>query len=139
MKFQLGNISLTGRLARDPELRYTPQGTAITKFSIPFSYGEKNSQGEWENKTNWWNITVFDKQAEEINTKLVKGDMVAVSGTPVCRTYTNKDGVEKFSLEVQYAQVFNLSPNKRTDAPADGVTDIDTGLAVSIPETELPF
>ena len=139
MRFQLSKVNLTGRLGRDVEMRYTQEGTAVSKFSIPVGYGEK-VDGEWQNKTNWWNVTLFGKQAEDANEKLVKGDMVAVSGTPVCRTYINKEGVEKFALEVQYAEVVKLSPTKREDAPvSDGVSDIETGLPVEIPESELPF
>lgn len=138
MKFQMFTGTLTGRLGRDVEMRYTPEGTAVSKFSIPFGYGEKNAQGEWENKTNWWNVTLFGKPAEDANEKLAKGDLVAVSGTPICRTYTNKDGVEKYALEIQYAQVVKLS---KSDAPpaTNSVTDIESWLPVGVPEDSLPF
>lgn len=79
-----------GFLARDPEVRYTADGTAITNFSIPV--GEKYKDTE---RTTWYRVTVFGKQAESASTMLKKGSSVIVSGRIQEDKYTDKEGVER--------------------------------------------
>ena len=74
----LNRIILIGRLTKDPELRYTPSGVAVAKFTLAVDRNFKNQQGEKE--TDFINIVVWQKQAENVANYLLKGKLAAVEG-----------------------------------------------------------
>jgi single-strand DNA-binding protein len=88
-------IQLLGNLGRDPESHYTPDGIAVTKFSIAVSKKVKNSE-----ETVWYNCTAWRNLAEMLNIHLRKGQMVFVQGDLNVRQYTTKDGRNGTSLDV---------------------------------------
>ena len=92
--------AFTGNLGRDSELRYLPNGDPICSFSvgIKYGYGEKAT-------TTWANCSLFGKRAESLHPYLKKGQQVACSGEVNLRTYTNKEGAEKTSLDVRVANI----------------------------------
>ena len=101
-------ITITGRLAADPELRFAATGTAMCNISIPDQKRVKNAQtGEWEDAsaTTWFRVTVFKEAAESLAESARKGDTVVVTGRLITREWTNKEGEVKSSLEVDYATV----------------------------------
>jgi single-strand DNA-binding protein len=89
-------ITITARLARDPELRETPHGKSLCKLSLP------NDSGWGENKlTTWWGCTIWGKRGETAAQYLKKGSWVTVTGVPSLRKYEKRDGSEGTSLEVE--------------------------------------
>jgi single-strand DNA-binding protein len=86
---------IAGYIARDPELRFTPNGKAVTQFSIPV----KRKMGEKE-ETDWYNIVVWGDEAEKVASEYSKGSKVKVKGRLQQRTYEGKDGVRHTSVEV---------------------------------------
>lgn len=88
-------IIIYGFLARDPELRYTANGTPVCNFSVATSEGK----GERE-KTTWFRVTFFNKQAEVASQYLQKGKPVYVEGRLSLDKYTDRDGKERQTLEV---------------------------------------
>ena len=86
---------ITGYVSREPDLRYSPTGTAYLKFSIPVEQGEKR-EGQWISDAAWWNFTVFGKWAEtlmDVNRPLAKGDLIRVTAKQVKITvWTPRDG-----------------------------------------------
>jgi len=102
------NITITGRLAADPELRFAASGTAMCNISVPDQKRVKNKDtGAWEDAsaTTWFRVTVFKDAAEALAEQARKGDQVVVSGRLITREWTNKDGEVKSSLEVDFATV----------------------------------
>lgn len=102
------NITITGRLASDPELRFAASGTAMCNISVPDQKRVKNKDtGVWEDAsaTTWFRVTVFGDAAESLAEHGRKGDQVVVTGRLITREWTNKDGEVKSSLEVDYATV----------------------------------
>jgi single-strand DNA-binding protein len=89
-------VTLLGNVGRDPEMSYSNDGVAITKFSIATSRKGKGGKEE----TTWWNITAFRGLGETINNYVHKGDMILVLGTPSLREYTRRDGGTGYSLDV---------------------------------------
>jgi single-strand DNA-binding protein len=87
-------LNFTGNAGRDAETRYTPNGDAITSFSVALTsgYGEKKL-------TTWINCSMFGKRGESVAQYIKKGTQVAVSGEFAARPYQTKEGVEKLSLE----------------------------------------
>lgn len=92
-------ITLVGNLGRDPELRYTPQGTAVCSFSMATNERRK-VDGEMQDITTWFRVTLWGKQAELASKHLVKGRQVYIEGTLRQDEYTDKDGKARTSLEV---------------------------------------
>jgi single-strand DNA-binding protein len=73
-------ITLVGNLGGDPEMRYLPNGTAVTNFSLATNRKWKGSDGQMQEETVWWRISVFGSQAEACNQYLSKGRQVLVEG-----------------------------------------------------------
>lgn len=99
----LATVTIIGHLGRDPEIRYMPDGSAVCNFSVATS--EKSRDQEY---TTWWRVNVWGKQAESCEQYLSKGRAVCVQGRVGMRSYTDKDGVERQSLEVNAQQVVFL-------------------------------
>lgn len=95
------NVTLTGTLGQDPELRFTQAGKAVVTLSVVTSKSVKNEQGKWENhEETWWRVTAWDQLAENVAETLTKGDPVIVVGRSFMEGYTTKDGEARQSLKV---------------------------------------
>jgi single-strand DNA-binding protein len=99
----LNRVILIGRLTADPELRYTSNSIAVGNFRLAVNRGFKNAQGEEE--TDFINIVVWRKQAENCKQYLAKGRLVAVEGALRIRTYQDKDGEKRWITEVEAENV----------------------------------
>jgi single-strand DNA-binding protein len=108
-------ITIVGYLGRDPELRYTPQGTALCKMSIATTEKRKNVTGETEEHTTWFRVTTWGRQAELANEYLTKGRQVYVEGRLRLEEYTDREGQKRFSAEVSATEIQFLG--QRTDMP----------------------
>jgi len=96
----LNKIMLIGNLGRDPELNVTQEGTPVTKFSLAVSRNTKTSTGEREKETEWFNIVAWRQLAEICERYLHKGSKVYIEGRLQTRKYTDRNGVERTSIEV---------------------------------------
>jgi len=114
-------ITIVGYLGRDPELRYTPQGTALCKMSIATTEKRKNVTGETEEHTTWFRVTAWGRQAELANEYLTKGRQVYVEGRLRLEEYTDREGQKRFSAEVSATEIQFLG--QRTDTP--GASDAE--------------
>jgi len=91
-------VILIGNLTRDPELRYTPDGTPVASFTLAVNRPFTNQQGERE--TDFIPIVIWRKQAERCSEYLAKGSQVAVEGRLQIRSYEDKDGIRRKVAEV---------------------------------------
>lgn len=91
---------LIGNLGRDPEMRYTPNGQAVTKFSIATTEKFKDKNGERQERTTWHNIVAWGRQAEVANEFLSKGRPVYIEGRIENRSYDDKDGNKRYISEI---------------------------------------
>jgi len=104
-------IMLIGNLGRDPEMRYTSSGVPVTSFSMAVSRKWTGQDGQQQEKTVWFRVTTWRKQAEIANQYLTKGSKVLVIGEiEEPRIYTANDGTQRTSLEVNAQQIKFLSP-----------------------------
>lgn len=131
-------VTLIGNLGRDPEQRFTPQGTAVTTFSVATSEKWTGQDGQPQEKTAWWRVSVFGKQAESCAEYLRKGSKVYVEGrmqadpkTGGPRIWEGKDGAPRASFEVTALTVKFLS------SKSDGQREQAAGEAAG--EEEYPF
>jgi len=102
-----------GRLVRDPELRYSPSGVAVTKFTVAVDRRFKNAQGEKE--TDFIQTTTFKQLAELCANYLAKGKQVCVSGELQITSYNDKDGNKKWSTDIIADDVTFLSPKSEVE------------------------
>jgi len=93
-------IVIVGYLGRDPEIRYTPQGTAVCNFTIATTEKRKDRTGEGQDITTWFRVSVWGRQAEVANQYLSKGKQVYLEGRLRQEEYTDRDGNRRTSLEV---------------------------------------
>lgn len=98
-------IILIGNLGRDPELSYTPQGTAVCKFSVATNERRRDKSGEQQDITTWFRVSAWGKQAENISRYLTKGRKVYIEGRLHVEEWTDRDGKPRQSLEVNASEV----------------------------------
>ena len=121
----MAQLTLIGNLGRDPEMSYTPDGTAVTKFSLAVSTGKGEKQ-----ETTWYNATAFRSIAETLNTYLKKGSQVFLQGNFTPRKYQTKDGKEGVSYDL-IVDKFQFIGGKSEDRPSssgfkdDALGDLD--------------
>lgn len=96
----LNKVILIGRLGKDPEVRYMPNGEAVCNFSVATSESWKDQSGQRQEKTEWHNITMYRKLAEIAGQYLTKGSQVYLEGKIQSRKYQGKDGIERTAYEI---------------------------------------
>jgi single-strand DNA-binding protein len=103
-------IVIVGYLGRDPEIRYTPQGTAVCHFTIATTEKRKDRAGEAQDITTWFRVSAWGRQAELANQYLAKGRQVYIEGRLRQEEYTDREGNRRQSLEVTATDIHFLSP-----------------------------
>ena len=121
---------LIGRLTADPELRYTPNGTAVASFTIATDRFDK----EGEKETTFIPIVVWRKQAENCAEYLRKGSLAAVEGRINVRSYEDKEGKKRWVTEV-VAETVKFLSGKVDSAPKESKAAADLGFSAE----DIPF
>lgn len=96
----VNKVILVGRLGRDPETRYIPNGDAITNFSLATDEQWRDRNGERQTRTEWHNVSLFGKLGEIAGQYLRKGSQVFIEGKIQSRKYTGKDGIERMAYDI---------------------------------------
>lgn len=99
MAFSVNHVVLVGNISSDPELTYTPKGTALLKFSLATNYSRKTDSGEWEDIPSFHRITVWGKMAEFLGNNTSKGDKLYVDGRIEYGSY-EKDGIKRYTTDI---------------------------------------
>jgi single-strand DNA-binding protein len=115
----LSKVILIGNLGSEPEMRYTPDGKAVTSFRMATNYRYTTSAGESREETDWFRISVFGKQAESCNQFLSKGQRVYVEGRLHARNWQGQDGQMRTSLEVVANRVLFLDRKALAPLPEE--------------------
>ena len=111
MPFSINLAIITGNATRDPELRYTPTGSAVCSFGVATNHSIKRGD-QWENVPTFHNIIVWGKQAEYISNTVKKGMKVSLTGRIDNRQYNAKDGTKNISAKLLPTQLFPLPTEK---------------------------
>lgn len=122
MARSLNRVQLIGNLTRDPELRYTPTGTAVCSFGIATNRSWTTDDGEKHEETEFHRIVAWNKLAELCSQFLVKGRKVYVEGRLSTRTWTAQDGQQRNATEVVIDDMILLD-NARKSEESTGQTD----------------
>ncbi len=153
----MNKVVLVGRLTKDPELRNTNSGLPVTSFTVAINRTYKNKEGNYD--TDFINVSIFGKQAENVSKYCAKGSQVGVDGRIQTRSYDAEDGSKRYVTEVVADSVEflgskkdNLNSNDYIDAPSEAPVDVpneieipkedpfkDFGSEVVLSDDDLPF
>lgn len=138
----LNKVTLIGSLGRDPEVRYTTDGTPIANFSVATSesWKDKNT-GEKKEATEWHRITAYGKLAEIVGEYAKKGTRMYLEGKLKTRKWQDKDGQDKYTTEIQMSEMKLLGGGNRqsTDEGSTGGNAGDGGFDGGIHDDDIPF
>jgi single-strand DNA-binding protein len=137
MAGSLNKVILIGRLGRDPEMRFTPSGRAVTNFTMATNEVWTDQSGERQERTEWHRIVTWGKLAENCAKLLSKGKLVYVEGRLQTRSWDDKDGNKRYTTEIIANNMQILSPLESSEARDLG----EPGTAESEPEgfDDIPF
>lgn len=136
MSRSVNKAILIGNLGKDPELRYTPGGVAVTNFSLATSERWKNKDGEMQESTEWHNIVAFRRLAEIAGEYLRKGSRVYIEGKIRNRSWEGKDGQKRYTTEIIADNLMMLDTRGE---PAGGRDSADDLAADQISDDDIPF
>ncbi len=116
----LNKCMIIGNLGRDPEMRYTPSGQAVTQFTVACNRNYKDSQGERQEETEWFRVVAWGQQAEFAAEYLRKGQKVYVEGRIQTRQWEGQDGQKRYTTELVANTIQNLERRPRDDQGEGG-------------------
>ena len=135
----VNKVILVGNLGRDAELRYTPGGAAVSKFSVATTEVWNDKSGQRQERTEWHNIDLWGKQAESLSEYLVKGKQVYVEGRLQTDEYTDKEGIKRKTTRVRCDRVVLLGGGGGRGASIERGSDQSSGHAPMPVESSEPL
>jgi single-strand DNA-binding protein len=145
----VNKVILVGNLGKDPEVRFTPSGRAVAKFSIATTESWMDQESGRQERTEWHNIVVWGKQAESCGQYLAKGRQVFIEGAIRSRSYDDKEGNKRYITEIiaQRVQFLGSGSGGGRGAGAEGGGgggaaaggNFDEFGGGQIPEDDVPF
>ena len=135
-------IILVGNLGRDPELRYTPQGTPVCSFTVATNEKRKDRAGEAQDFTTWFRVTLWGRQAETASQYLTKGRPVYIEGRLRLEEYTDREGNKRQSLEVNASDIHFIGSNRNDEVSGLPKTSVSTDHQTHEPDLsddDIPF
>ncbi len=117
----LNRVQLIGNLGKDPEIKYTPQGTAVAKITIATNERFKDKAGEWQDRTEWHNVVLWQRLAEIAGEYLKKGGKVYIEGRLQTRSWDDKtSGQKKYMTEIVASDLILLGGRGESGGGAGG-------------------
>ena len=136
-------IIIVGNLGRDPELRYTPQGTPVCSFTMATNERRKDRNGEMQDQTTWFRITLWGRQAETASQYLAKGRSVYIEGRLRVEEWNDRDGRQRYTLEVHATDMQfiggKVEEHSQTPAKDDDHPSREQSNAPDITDEDIPF
>jgi single-strand DNA-binding protein len=147
----MNKVILAGRLARDPEVRYTQSGKAVASFSLAVNRRFSRNSGEGQQTADFIPIVAWEKLAEICGNNLIKGSQIVVDGRMQVRSYDAQDGSKRYVTEVvandiefmgakmQHEGGFSQPAPMQQQAPASGAATSVDSFGPSVPDEDIPF
>ena len=111
----LNKAMIIGNLGRDPEMRYTPNGQAVTQFTVAVNRNYKGQDGEWKEETEWFRVVAWGQTGERAAENLRKGAKVYVEGRIQTRQWEDQTGAKRYTTELIADRVTSLERRPRED------------------------
>lgn len=138
----INKVILIGRLGKDPEMRFTPSGKAVTNFTMATNENWTDQSGEKQERTEWHRIVTWGKLAENCAKLLAKGKQVYVEGRIQTRSWDDKDGSKRYTTEV-VANIMQMLGPMESGSKGTGDEGADLGTGEGIPGSpefdDVPF
>jgi single-strand DNA-binding protein len=138
----INKVIILGRLGSDPEVRYTPSGSAVANFSVATSVEWKDkSSGEKKEKTEWHRIVAWEKLGELCGEYLAKGRQVYIEGRLQTRSYDDKEGIKRYITEIVASDVQFLGSRETAESarPSNAAPGRDSGGGPGPADDDIPF
>ncbi len=148
----LNKVLIIGRLGRDPELRYTPNGTAVATLAVATNESWQDKEtSQWQERTEWHRVIAWDRHAEIAGEYLSKGSRVYIEGRLQTREWEDKDGIKRWTTEIIVRDMIMLggrgdSYSPRIEEPPHPADVYNTGISsgsevppVGGTEEDIPF
>ena len=133
---------IIGHLGRDPEVRYTPDGTAVANLAVATNETWKDKDGAKQERTEWHRVVLFGKVAEIAAEYLRKGSLVYLQGRLQTRKWQGEDGQDRYTTEIVAERMKMLGGKGERDGQAGGAADASarTTLTPAQPfDDDIPF
>ena len=144
------NINITGRLGKDPELKYTKNGTAVASVNIAVNRERKDADGNLP--TDWWRLQLWGKNAENFSNFVHKGSLVGITGRPEIYNWQDGNGNDRQTAQIEVTNFDLLEPrsqNQQPDQTQQNTTNQNqgqpqdpftaNGQGININDSDLPF
>jgi single-strand DNA-binding protein len=145
----VNKVILVGNLGRDAEVRYTPGGAAVSKFSIATTEVWNDKSGQRQERTEWHTIDLWGKQAESLSEYLLKGKQVYIEGRLQTDEYTDKEGIKRKSTKVRCDKLVLLgggggrggSIDRSSSSSGDSMGSSPAGpdMSEALTDDDIPF
>tara|TARA_Y100000590_G_scaffold311538_1_gene352020 strand:- start:7819 stop:8253 length:435 start_codon:yes stop_codon:yes gene_type:complete len=123
----MNKILVIGNVGSDPEMRYTPNGTAVTSFSLATNRVYTNASGERKEETEWFTVNAWGREAENSNQYVTKGMKIYAEGRLKTDTWTGNDGQARFRLQINADRILFLDRSGETSQPKPNESFQDAG------------
>jgi single-strand DNA-binding protein len=133
----VNKVILIGNLGRDPELRYTPSGTAVANFTVATNETWKDKDGTKQEHTEWHRVVAWGKLAEIAGEYLRKGRQVYIEGSIRSRTYKDKDGNDRTAVEIRADNMVMLG--RQEGGSSEGKAASEAAPPEYTPDDDIPF
>jgi single-strand DNA-binding protein len=142
----LNKVMIIGNLGRDPEMRYTPSGQAVTQFTVAVNRNYKGQDGNWQEETEWFRVVAWAQLAERSAENLRKGMKVYVEGRLQTRQWEDQQGQKRYTTELVANQITNLDRRPREEGeggfappfPADAKPSSTSPVRRDAPAEDVP-
>jgi single-strand DNA-binding protein len=137
----VNKVILIGNLGKDPELKYTPQGTPVAKLSLATNERFKGKDGQWQDRVEWHNVVLWQRLAEIAGEHLKKGSKLYIEGRLETRSWDDKQtGQKKYATEIIAKDLVMLGADARTaSTPAPQTTASAITPSHPITDEDIPF
>jgi len=123
----MNKILVIGNVGSDPEMRYTPNGTAVTSFSLATNRVYTNASGERKEETEWFTVNAWGREAENSNQYVTKGMKIYAEGRLKTDTWTGNDGQARFRLQINADRILFLDRSGEPSQPKPDESVQDAG------------
>ena len=144
-KGTVNKVILVGRLGKDPEMKYTPSGTAVANFTMATNESIRDKEGNYTEQTEWHRVVAFGRTAEVAGEYMIKGKLVYIEGRLQTRSWDDQNGQKKYMTEIICNNLQLLGGRgdtdvKTTDSPVNEEKPEDNkDVDVAEEDDDLPF
>lgn len=144
MAKSVNKVILVGNLGKDPEVKFTPSGVPVAKFSLATNERYKDKDGEWQDRTEWHNIIAWQRLAEIVGEYVKKGSKIYIEGRLQTSSWEDKQsGDKRYKTEIVASDLLLLGgteTEKQTDKPRSRQQSFhDNHAQAEITDAEIPF